>query len=127
METEFGLSRIGQIHVPVRDLERATAFYRDVLGIEFLFRAPPGMAFFRCGDLTLLLGEAEPPAQHHPASILYFLVEDIEAAHRALEEREVQFRGAPHLVHSAEDHELWMAFFRDSEENTMALMARRTV
>lgn len=126
MESRFGLTRIGQIQVPVRDLERATAFYRQVLGIEFLFRAPPGMAFFRCGEVTLLLGEAESAEQEHPSSILYFVVDDIEAAHGTLEERGVEFRGAPHLVHRAEDHELWMAFFRDSEENTMALMARRT-
>lgn len=125
MERAFRLSGIGQIHVPVRDLERATAFYGETLGIEFLFQAPPGMAFFRVGDVTLLLGEAEAPEHHHPSSILYFLVDDIEAAHRALEDRGVSFRDAPHLVHRAEDHELWMAFFLDSEENTMALMARR--
>lgn len=127
MTTRFGLSSIGQIHVPVRDLDRATAFYREELGMEFLFQAPPGMSFFRCGEVTLLLGTAEAPEHDHPSSILYFLVEDIESAHRTLAERGVAFREGPHRVHRAEDHELWLAFFRDSEDNTLALMARRAI
>lgn len=121
----FGLDRIGQIHVPVRELDEAIAFYRDALGIPFLFQAPPGMAFFRCGDTTLMLGAPESEGQLHPSSILYFTVEDIDGAHGILEERGVEFLAAPHEVHRAEDHELWMAFFRDPSGNTHALMGRK--
>lgn len=121
----FGLFRIGQIHVPVRDLEEAVAFYRDVLGIPFLFRAPPGMAFFRCGEVTLMLGLPESEEDDHPSSILYFAVEDIEATHGVLRERGVEFLAEPHAVHRAEDHEIWMAFFRDPSDNTHALMGRK--
>lgn len=122
----IGLTRIGQIHLPVRDLEEGEGFYRDVLGIPFLFRAPPGMAFFRCGDVTLMLGVPEAEHGDGPvASILYFEVEDIEAAHDILEGRGVEFPTPPHAVHRAEDDELWMAFFRDPSGNTHALMQRK--
>lgn len=118
----FGLSAIGQIAVTVEDVERATAFYRDTLGIPFLFSAPPGMAFFDCAGTRLLLGAAEAPEQAHPSSILYFRVGGIGEAHRTLVERGVEFVQEPHVVHRAEDYELWLAFFRDGEGNTHALM-----
>ena len=124
---EFGLSKIGQIHLPVTDLEQAVEFYRDVLAIPFLFRAPPGMAFFRCGDVTLMLGEPEGEEGAPVASILYFSVADVLAAHASLEQRGVEFLSSPHAVHRAEDHELWMAFFRDPSGNTHGLMGRKPI
>jgi methylmalonyl-CoA/ethylmalonyl-CoA epimerase len=114
-------SRIGQIAVVVRDLERAVAFYRDTLGLRLLFQAP-GLAFFDCGGVRLMLGPAESPDFDHPASIIYYLVSDIAATHEALVRRGVPFRAAPHLVARMPDHELWLAFFTDSEGNTLALM-----
>lgn len=122
----FGLDRIGQIHVNTRDLDRAVAFYRDRLGMRFLFQVPH-MAFFQCGDVSVMLGTAESPEFDHKASIIYYAVEDIAAAHRALAERGVPFIREPALTHRADDHELWMAFLADSEGNTLALMARRPV
>jgi methylmalonyl-CoA/ethylmalonyl-CoA epimerase len=120
--TSPGLIRIGQIAVNARDLDRATAFYRDRLGLPFLFQVP-GMAFFRCGDLTLMLGLPSEPEFDHPASILYFDVADIEAAHRVLVERGVSFRSKPHLVHREAEREMRLAFFLDTEGNTLALMS----
>ena len=120
----FGLSEIGQIAVNVHDLDRATAFYRDALGIPHLFSAP-GMSFFDCGGVRLLLGLPETPEVDHPPSILYFRVADIQEAHRILAGRGVGFEGESHVVHRTETHELWMAFFRDSERNLMALMSER--
>lgn len=122
---DFGLSHIGQIHVPVRELDEAIAFYRDALGIPFLFQAPPGMAFFRCEETTLMLGVPESEEHDHPSSILYFTVEEIDGAYEVLLERGVDFLAAPHAVHRAEDYELWMAFFRDPSHNTHALMGRK--
>lgn len=116
------LESIGQIHINAEDLARATAFYRDVLGLQFLFEVP-NMAFFRCGDVRLMIGVAEKPELAHPASIIYYKVDDIEATHRALEARGVAFEQAPVLVHKAEDHDLWLAFLRDSEANMLALMS----
>ena len=118
----FGLAALGQIAVTVRDVERATTFYRDVLGIPFLFSAPPGMAFFDCAGTRLLLGTAETPEQDHPSSILYFRVSGIAEVHRTLAARGVEFVQEPHAVHRAADHELWLSFFRDGEGNTHALM-----
>ena len=117
------LDHIAQIAIRARDVARAEAFYRDVLGMEHLFSAPPGLAFFRCGDVRLMLSAAEEEAFDHPASILYYRVPDVAAAHEALKARGVRFEDEPHVVHRTEAYELWMTFFRDSEDNVLALMA----
>ena len=122
-ETELSLSEIGQIAINVRDLEAAIAFYRDTLGMKFLFQAPPGMAFFDCGGIRLLLGVTEDAEGQNPASIIYYRVEDIDAAHRALSSRGVQFEREPELAHKAEGYELWLAFLRDPDSNLLALMS----
>ena len=123
--TQFGLSAIGQIFVRARDLDRAVRFYRDTLGMPFLFQAPPQMAFFTCGDVSVMVGVPEKPELDHPASIIYYLVPDIGAAHTTLRDRGVEFATEPHLVYRAPDHELWLAEFRDSEGNVLALMSRK--
>jgi methylmalonyl-CoA/ethylmalonyl-CoA epimerase len=115
------LSTIGQISMVVKDVARATAFYRDRLGMKFLFEFP-GLAFFDCGGVRLMLGRAEKPEHDHPGSVLYFKVDDIDAAYAELGSRGVQFIEKPHLIAKLPDHELWMAFFNDSEGNTLALM-----
>lgn len=122
---QSGLSTIGQIYVRARDLDRAVRFYRDTLKMPFLFQAPPHMAFFQCGGVSVMLGVPEKPEFDHAASIIYYLVPDIEAAHTTLRSRGVTFATEPHLVHRAPDHELWLAFFHDSEDNTLALMTRK--
>ena len=119
----FGLSEIGQIALTVSDLDRATAFYRDVLGIRHLFSAPPGMAFFDCGGVRLLLGTEEVSDHGRHASVLYFRVPDIREGHRVLAGRGVEFVNEPHVVHRADTYELWLAEFRDSEGNLHALMS----
>lgn len=119
---DFGLRRIGQIGIPVHDLETAVVFYREVLGMPFLFRTPR-MAFFDCSGVRLMLSVPDSPEFDHPASIVYYRVDDIEAAHRKLSERGVEFEGGPQLIADMGDHELWMAFFQDPEENVLALMS----
>lgn len=118
----FGLSQIGQIALNVHDLERAIAFYRDKLGMKHLFTVPK-MAFFECGGIRLMLGLPEKPEFDHPSSIIYFNVDDIQAAFGTLSSRGVLFEGKPHLVAKMPTHDLWMAFFRDSENNLFALMS----
>jgi len=125
METtssEFGLSAIGQVAVTVADLDRATAYYRDVLGMSLLFQAP-GMAFFQCGDVRLLLGSAVGEAGDQPTHILYYKVDDIHAAHRVLAAKGVDFVHEPRGVHRTDTQELWLAFFRDLDGHTLALMS----
>ncbi len=119
------LSHIGQIAVPVDDLGRAVAFYRDTLGMRFLFQAPPGLAFFQCGTVRLMLDKPireQPGHDRSRASIIYYKVDDIHAAHAALQAKGVPFDAAPHLIAKMPDHDLWMAFFKDTEGNTLALM-----
>jgi methylmalonyl-CoA/ethylmalonyl-CoA epimerase len=116
------LSQIGQIAVNAHDIERATAFYRDALGMKHLFSVPK-MAFFDCGGVRLMLGLPEEKEFDHPSSVLYFRVDDIQTTHAALAARGVQFMGQPHVVAQMPAYDLWMAFFRDSEQNVMALMA----
>jgi methylmalonyl-CoA/ethylmalonyl-CoA epimerase len=119
------LTQIGQIAINVRDLQRAVAFYRDTLGMRFLFQAPGGLAFFDVGGVRLMLGVAEKPEFSHPASILYYKVPDINAAYETLIGHGVTFIDEPHLIAKMPDHDLWMVFFRDSEENVVALMEER--
>jgi methylmalonyl-CoA/ethylmalonyl-CoA epimerase len=115
--------RIGQIAVPVVDLDRAISFYADVLGLRLLFRAPPGLAFFDCGGVRLMLSRPEGSTPPGPGGIIYYVVPDLAAAHAALAGRGVEFLDAPHLVARLPDHELWMAFCRDSEGNLLGLMS----
>ena len=117
------LSQIGQIFVNVKDLDRAIAFYRDMLGMRFLFTAPPGMAFFECGDIRIMLGIADRPELNHPASIIYYKVDDIEKVYEVFNARGVEFIVKPHLVAPMPTYDLWLADFKDSEGNILALMS----
>jgi methylmalonyl-CoA/ethylmalonyl-CoA epimerase len=119
----FGLAQIGQIAMPVREVGRAIAFYRDVLGMRFLFQAPPGLGFFDCAGVRLMLdGPAGAKAGAH-GTVLYYKVPDIREAFATLTGRGVAFEGQPHLIAKMPDHELWMAFFRDPDRNLLALMS----
>ena len=122
----FGVSRIGQIAMTVGDLPRAVAFYRDVLGMRFLFEAPPAMAFFDCGGVRLMLSlpeQAGAAAGQQFASILYYTVDDIQHAAGALEARGVLFETPPHIVARLPQADLWMAFLRDPDRNLLAIMS----
>ena len=120
--SSFGLSTIGQIAVVVHDVDRAVEFYRDTLGIKFLFRAG-NLAFFDAGGVRLMLDRPEQPEFDHPPSILYFMVLDIRDAHGQLKIRGVKFEDEPHMIARLADREVWMCFFRDCENNVMALMS----
>ena len=119
--TPVGLSQIGQVALRVHDLDRTIEFYRDALGMKFLFTTPK-MAFFDCAGVRLMLSIPERPEFDRPGSILYFKVDDIEAARSTLIDRGVEFIDEPHLIARLPDHELWMSFFKDPSDNTLALM-----
>ena len=121
----LALGAIGQIAVNAHDIPRAVRFYRDALGMRLMFEAPPKMAFFDCAGVRLMLSLPETAEYDHPGSVLYFRVDDIEQAHAALKERGVDFKDKPHLIARMPDHELWMTFFKDTEGNTLALMAEK--
>jgi len=116
------LTRIGQIAVNAYDVDRATAFYRDVLGLQHLFRAGQ-LSFFDCGGVRLMLDKPEKPEFDHPSSILYFHVADIQATYERLKAAGTKFEDIPHLLARMKDHDLWMTFFHDTEGNLLALMS----
>jgi methylmalonyl-CoA/ethylmalonyl-CoA epimerase len=118
----FGLSEIAQVALTVKDVPRATKFYRDVLGLPFLFEAPPGMSFFQAGDTRLMLGLSEGDSATH-SSIVYFKADDIMSAYRALSERGVNFTHEPRIVHRGQKTDVWIAFFQDPDHNVLALMS----
>jgi methylmalonyl-CoA/ethylmalonyl-CoA epimerase len=122
VKANFGLDEIGQIAVPVSDIERAVGFYRDTLGMRFLFQAPPGLAFFDCAGVRLML-DAAANAQAGNGSVIYYRVRDIHTACETLSARGVDFEQEPHVVAEMPDHDLWMAFFLDPDANLLALMS----
>jgi len=120
---EFGLSAIGQIAVNAHDINRAVDFYRDKLGMKFLFTAPPGLAFFDCDGIRLMLSLPAKPEFDHPGSIIYFNVDDIQIAYETLSARGVKFEEQPAFVADLGTYDLWIAAFRDSEDNLLAMMS----
>jgi len=119
----LSLSAIEQIAVNAHDIERAVAFYRDRLGMKLLFSVPPNLAFFDCDGIRLMLSLPAKPEFDHPSSIIYFKVDDIQAAHATLVERGVEFVEAPAFVADMGTYDLWLAAFRDSENNLLAMMS----
>ena len=116
------LNCIGQIAINVRSVPGAVAFYRDVLGMTFLFELPT-MGFFDCGGIRLMLSKAESPEFDHRASLIYYKVDDIQQTFELLKQRNVEFVSPPRLVAPMPDHDLWMAFFHDPDQNALALMS----
>jgi len=121
--SDLSQSRIRQIAIVCQDVARATAFYRDTLGLRFLFSAGPNLAFFDCDGVRLMLSTAEGEAAG--TSVLYYLVTDIQARQASLAAAGVQFVDEAHMIARMPDHELWLAEFRDSENNVMALMEEK--
>ncbi|HKO13898.1 MAG TPA: VOC family protein [Acidobacteriaceae bacterium] len=120
---DLAQARVRQIAIVCKDVPRATAFYRDILGVPFLFAAGPQLAFLDAAGTRLMLAPAEGEATG--TSVLYFLVQDIQATASDLAARGVRFIGEPHVIARMPDHELWLAEFRDSEDNVLALMEER--
>jgi predicted enzyme related to lactoylglutathione lyase len=117
------LSEIGQIALTMADIPRATAFYRDVLGLRFLFSAGPNMAFFAAGSIRLMLTTAQGAGKPGKNSILYFKTADIRATYRTILDRGATAASEPQMVAKLPDHELWLAAVRDPEGNVIELMS----
>ncbi|WHY87295.1 VOC family protein [Neobacillus novalis] len=116
------IKNIGQIGVPVKDINRATTFYKDLLELPLLFNTET-MAFFECNGLRLLLSLPEQEQFAHPSSVIYFQVADIKESYQGLVEKGVSFIDEPHIVAKMGQTETWMTFFKDTEDNTHALMS----
>ena len=116
---EFGLNTISQIGVSIADVDASIEFYRDVLGMNFLFNTGT-MAFFDCDGVRLMLGVPERP-EFKSTSIIYYKIAPIQDAFETLRSRGVEFVGEPHVVHRTDAYDLWMAFFIDPDQNTLVL------
>jgi methylmalonyl-CoA/ethylmalonyl-CoA epimerase len=116
-------AKVAQLMIPVDDFEKGVAFYRDVLGIPFLFAAPPQMAFFNCGGLRLLVGVLPAGQKAQRGSAIYFQIADIKGVHAALKAKGVAFKAEPHIVHRTPNSELWLAEFTDPDGNQLSLMS----
>lgn len=121
-ETGTEITAVRQIALTVTDVGRATAFYRDAVGLRFLFSAGPNLAFLDVGGVRLMLAGPEGEFKPGASSVIYFRVADIIAAHAALSARGVQFPRAPHFLAPMPDHDLWLCEFRDPDGNHLALM-----
>jgi predicted enzyme related to lactoylglutathione lyase len=116
---------VGQIHISVADIDRAVAFYRDVLGLAFLFQVPgQKMAFFDCGGVRLYLGVPSDP-KYRSNALLYYTVGDIDAAYESLAAKGVEFLSEPRVIHRTDASELWMAGFQDPEGNYAQIMCEK--
>lgn len=122
LQATVHLDRIGQIAISVGDLALSKEFYRDKLGMRFLFDAGP-MAFFQCGEVRFMIGAGNEKTVVPGGTILYFKVDDLAATHAALEDRGVYFLSEPHLVAKMPDYDLWMAFLKDPDGYTIGLMS----
>ncbi|HEU5220011.1 MAG TPA: VOC family protein [Gemmatimonadales bacterium] len=120
---DLSSATVGQLLIPVTDFERGTGYYRDTLGLRFLFSAPPQMSFFQAGTVRLLVGVPEAGQAVQRGSMIYFKVADIHAVHAGLSARGVTFMAPPHRVHSTPTYELWLTEFRDPDGNQLALMS----
>jgi predicted enzyme related to lactoylglutathione lyase len=116
------IQKIGQIGLPIKDLERAISFYKDLVGLQLLFNTD-SMAFFDCNGIRLLLSLPEKEEFAHSSSVIYFQVEDIKEKYEELKTKDVLFIDEPHIVAKMGQTETWMTFFKDSEENIHALMS----
>ncbi|MGH7626058.1 MAG: VOC family protein [Gemmatimonadaceae bacterium] len=119
------ITALGQVALTVQDVERSTHFYRDAVGLRFLFAAPPGLAFLDMGGVRLMLTAPEGRFTPGSGTVLYLRVGDIMAAHAAMSARGVPFVDQPHLLARMPDHDLWMCFFRDPDGHTLGLMCER--
>ena len=116
---------LGQVALTVEDVARSVTFFRDKVGLRFLFSAGPTLAFFDLGGVRLMLSAPEGEFSPGSSTVLYIKVQDIDASHREMRDRGVQFVDEPHLIASMPDHDLWMTFFRDPDGHTLALMCER--
>ena len=122
MPESFGLHKIGQIAVVVHDIDRAVKFYKETLGMKFLFQAGK-LAFFDCDGVRLLLDVPETKEFDHLSSVIYFTVPDIQATVKTLKERQVEILAEPHLIARMDTYDLWMAFFKDLDNNILSVMS----
>jgi len=125
MNTQHKLSTIRQIAITVSDVGTALPFYRDVLGLTFLFNPSPNLAFLAAGSVRIMLSTPQGAGTVGHNSILYFTVTDIAATHAAVVALGAKNERTPQLAAKMPDHELWTSFVRDPDGNLIGLMEEK--
>jgi catechol 2,3-dioxygenase-like lactoylglutathione lyase family enzyme len=123
MSSTVKIENIGQIALAVSDIKAAIAFYQDSLELELLFEVPSGLAFFQVADTRLMLTTLQGSKKDHHSSVIYYKVNDIKKAQLALEKKGVVFERVPQLAAKMSDHELWIGFLRDPDDNLIGIMS----
>lgn len=123
MATNVGIESISQIAIAVSDITRSIDFYRNKLGLKLLFEVPPGMAFFDCGGVRLMVTTLQGEEKDHKTSVIYYKVKNISNATRLIKKNSIPFIREPQLTAKMEDHELWIGFIRDPDDNLIGIMA----
>jgi predicted enzyme related to lactoylglutathione lyase len=122
---DMNVSAIGQVAITVSDVDKALTFYRDILGLQFLFAPGSELAFLKAGDVRIMLSTPQGAGKVGANSILYFKALDIEKTHTAMVERGATNERAPQLAAKMPDHELWLSFLRDPDGNLVGLMEEK--
>ena len=123
MTTNIGINGIGQIAIAITDIKKAVDFYKNILGLKLLFESPPGLAFFDCGGIRLMLTTLQGQEQDHKTSVIYYKVDDIKNTTKRLKSKGIVFIQEPQFVAKIENYELWIGFIRDQDENLIGIMA----
>lgn len=117
------IEKIGQIAIAISNLKLSVEFYRDTLGLELLFEVPPGLAFFDCAGTRLMLTTLQGQESDHNTSVIYYKVTNLESARLNLKSKGIKFEREPQLAAKMDDHELWIGFLRDPDNNLLGIMA----
>lgn len=125
MTNSMDIKSIGQVAIAIDDLEKAVYFYQNILKLELLFQAPPGLAFFNCGGVRLMLTTLQGDEADHKTSVIYYKLNNIEKVFDELKTLQVDIERAPQKAAKMEDHELWIGFIRDPSGNLVGLMEEK--
>lgn len=125
MDKGLEIESIGQIAIAISDVEKSVYFYQKILKLDLLFQAPPGLAFFDCGGVRLMLTTLQGPEEDHHTSVIYYKVKQIEDVFKELKSLQVNIERTPQMVAPMPDHELWMGFIRDPDANLIGIMEEK--
>jgi methylmalonyl-CoA/ethylmalonyl-CoA epimerase len=125
MSDRMNIEGVGQIAIAISDLEKAIYFYEKILKLELLFQVPPGLAFFNCGEVRLMLTTLQGEERDHNTSAVYYRITEIEAVFEELKALQVDIERVPQMAAKMEDHELWIGFIRDPDNNLVGLMEEK--
>jgi catechol-2,3-dioxygenase len=126
-QTQTIIKSLGQIAITVKSIEQAKHFYGVVLGLPHLFDVDPQLSFYQCGEVRLMLTLPHAEARDTHNSVLYYKVANLTQAWAHLEQHQVHIEQAPQMIAKMPDHELWMGFIRDTEQNLIGLMEERSI